>query len=227
MIEFIHTKDHEQMSQIATRFFVDTLKDILEEKHNASIILSAGKTHERAYEILTEQYRNAIEWERVAVFHMDEYLNMSPDDPRMQQNRLMRMIISKLPFKYFYPFGKYTPSEYEHLISNHFPIDIAFQGVGVNGHYGFNEPPSERDSSAREVILHPSTLTNNNLSIEYRYAKTLGLNITKSIRHHAVLLSGKHKKDVFDRLTNIDNFDPNLPISILHETQNVKFFYNL
>jgi glucosamine-6-phosphate deaminase len=114
------------------------------------------------------------------------------------------------------------PEEYESLIKGFLPIEVAFQGVGVNGHYGFNEPPSARNSHARFVWLHAETIQNNNIPYPKVQAKTLGLDIVSVTKHQLILIDGKHKKTAYQRLLKCKEFDPSFPVSILCDSENVE-----
>jgi glucosamine-6-phosphate deaminase len=219
--------DFEELSQKSAERFVTLLQDALTKRDTVPIILSAGKTHKRAYEIIADRYRDSVEWSRVVVFHMDEYVpeKENSNDFKMQSALIKENFYNKMPIKHFFSFKEYSPKDYCSLLKRYFPIEIAFQGVGVNGHYGFNEPPTPLESSARYVRLLPETLINNGISATSMKAKTLGLNITRHIRHHIVLIEGAHKEEAYRRLRNTKDFDPNFPISILKLVQNVEIYH--
>ena len=157
-IQYFYYDSFEILSQEAAKLFVEHLKTYLTKYSEASIIISAGRTHIRALEILHEKYYNALEWNRVNLFHMDEFIGIECNNPLSQSYKLQDRIANKLPFKKFYRFCEYSPKKYEKLIQKFFPIAIAFQGIGANGHFGFNEPGAHKNSHARKIIPANATL---------------------------------------------------------------------
>lgn len=58
---FYISDSHEHMSQKVASIFIDKLEKVLSVKKKANIMLSAGKTHQRAYEIIAEKYKTSID----------------------------------------------------------------------------------------------------------------------------------------------------------------------
>lgn len=155
---------------------------------------------------------------------MDEYTGKENTFIKAQYKRL-ECLTDDIGAK-LHKFDNYKPAEYEAIAPK--TIDIALQGVGVNGHYGFNEPFSKKNSKAREVSLCESSKINNNIpSTMDIKGKTLGLCIVKQINEHIILASGKHKKDAILSYIELDRFDEMLPVSILKNRENISFYLTM
>ena len=88
---------------------------------------------------------SGIDWSRVNIFHMDEYVGIDPAHPASFPLYLHREIVDLVKPKAFYPVpGGATDAErdcreYEALLRAH-PAALCALGVGENGHLAFNDP---------------------------------------------------------------------------------------
>ena len=98
----------------------------------------------------------AIEWARVAVFHLDEYTELPEDHPASFRRFLRERILDAVrPGRVHLIRGDADDLEteierYESLLRSH-PIDVACIGIGENGHIAFNDPPVADFADARLV----------------------------------------------------------------------------
>jgi len=119
------------------------IKILLEQKQEINILFAAAPSQSEFLQALIGD--NAIEWNRINAFHMDEYLGLSKNLPQSFGNFLKRTIFDKVPFKNVYYINgeaENTQEEcnrYSKLISAK-PIDIVCLGIGENGHIAFNDP---------------------------------------------------------------------------------------
>jgi glucosamine-6-phosphate deaminase len=86
-----------------------------------------------------------VPWSDVVVFHMDEYVGMSPDHPASFQRWIRERIVEPAqPVAAHYLDGRAPPEEacerYAGLLDAH-PLDLCCLGIGENGHLAFNDPP--------------------------------------------------------------------------------------
>ena len=79
-------------------------------------------------------------------------------------------------------------------------IDIAFIGVGVNGHVAFNEPGSESNSKTRKVTLTDSTKIIN--QINYDYALSVGISEIYASKKVILMATGKSKAPIIKQLVD-------------------------
>lgn len=87
-----------------------------------------------------------IEWEKITVFHLDEYRGISSTHPASFRRYLRERILDGVgPRKVYFLDGDAEDVEqemqrYANALKSH-PIDIACIGIGENGHIAFNDPP--------------------------------------------------------------------------------------
>jgi glucosamine-6-phosphate deaminase len=116
-------------------------------KGYANIIIATGNSQLTFLQALSE--KEGIDWAKVNVFHMDEYVGIGADHPASFPRFLRKHIIDKVKPKNFYPITgqaanpEETRSAYEKLLREN-PADLCALGIGENGHLAFNDPPDVR-----------------------------------------------------------------------------------
>lgn len=119
------------------------LRQLLAENESVSIIFASAPSQLEMLEGLLIQ--EGIAWDRVNAFHMDEYVGLPADAPQNFSNYLKVRFFSKLPFRQVFYMNGNAPDldgecqRYATLLREH-PVDIAFLGIGENGHLAFNDP---------------------------------------------------------------------------------------
>jgi glucosamine-6-phosphate deaminase len=123
------------------------IRDAIEQRGEANIVIATGPSQLEVLEhLVTAQ---GIHWPAVTVFHLDEYVGMPITHPASFRLFLWRQFVSVLPL----PVGAchYINAEGDphveamrmgEVIRQH-PIDVAFVGIGENGHMAFNDPPAD------------------------------------------------------------------------------------
>lgn len=128
----------------AAEMSADKIREQLAEKSEVNIIFAAAPSQNEFLKAL--KLKANIEWDRINVFHMDEYIGLKKTAPQGFGNFLKAAIFDDLPFKsvnYINGAIKNCESEcarYAKLLQGH-PADIIFMGIGENGHLAFNDPP--------------------------------------------------------------------------------------
>jgi glucosamine-6-phosphate deaminase len=86
-----------------------------------------------------------IPWDRINLFHMDEYVDLPAGHSASFPAFLRRHLVDLVKPRAFFP----VPAsgdvgagcrEYEQLLREH-PADLCVMGIGENGHLAFNDPP--------------------------------------------------------------------------------------
>lgn len=122
----------------------DLLQGAIELNGEANVILATGNSQLTFLHALSEF--DDIDWSRVRIFHMDEYIGIAPDHPASFPLYLRKHIIDKVKPAEFYPVSgdpdavAETIREYDALLRR-YPADLVALGFGENGHLAFNDPP--------------------------------------------------------------------------------------
>lgn len=119
------------------------IKEVLSKQEECNIVFAAAPSQNEFISSLIND--KSIEWSKINAFHMDEYIGLEADAPQAFGNFLKDRIFGKVPFKSvnYIDVSATNPEQeaerYSELLKNN-PLDIAFMGIGENGHIAFNDP---------------------------------------------------------------------------------------
>jgi len=133
----------ELMGEAAADFATDKINAAIEERGLANLILATGASQ---FSFLKALKQKNIDWSKVVVFHLDEYIGLTDSHPASFRKYLKERILDEVkPSKVFLLNGDAEDIEAElaryskELSSRTF--DLACIGIGENGHIAFNDPP--------------------------------------------------------------------------------------
>ena len=155
MEQFIY-KTKIEMGTAAGTHAAETIKAAIESKAEANIILATGTSQIETLNALVAA--PGIDWPKVTMFHLDEYIGLGPDHPASFRKYLKERFVDRLPPLKAVHFvnGETDPrQECQRLgaiIAEH-PIDAALVGIGENGHLAFNDPPADFDTEDPFIIV--------------------------------------------------------------------------
>lgn len=150
--------DRPTMAAQAARAGAELLRRRLRETGSAAIIVATGASQLEMLDALVKEAD--IAWDRVTAFHLDEYVRLPITHPasfrRYLWERFHRLL--PLPLKAFhYVNGEDNPqAECRRLgeIIRQNPIDVAFVGIGENGHLAFNDPPADFETEEPYLVVN-------------------------------------------------------------------------
>ena len=120
------------------------LNEVIREKGSARLLLSTGASQFTFFENLVKQ---DVDWSKVEMFHLDEYVGISKEHPASFNKYLTDRFISIVkPGKYTLINGEDDPEKTIERISALLAerkIDLGMIGIGENGHIAFNDPPAD------------------------------------------------------------------------------------
>ena len=136
-------KESEEIALAAAEFVSENLRTAVDKKGYANLIIGTGTSQLAFHRNLQNQ---KIEWNKITVFHLDEYLGMSETHQASFRKFLKEKILEKVKPKQVHYLNGDAPDitaevlRYENLLKQH-TIDVACIGIGENGHIAFNDPP--------------------------------------------------------------------------------------
>jgi glucosamine-6-phosphate deaminase len=135
-------RTNEDMGQAAALDARRIINLALAERGEANIILATGNSQLTFLRALRQL--DDIDWTRVRVFHMDEYVGISPEHPASFPRFLRAHLLDFVGPCTFFPIASRDPAQtcadYVRLLKT-FPADMVALGWGENGHIAFNDPP--------------------------------------------------------------------------------------
>ena len=161
----------------------------------------------------------------IHAFMVDEYEGLDPADPRSYNAYLRERVFAPLQLTHVHPMNEAT---YERTIKAVGGIDLQMLGLGLNGHIGFNEPGSSRDSRTRKVEIAQATRQANStlfagLEEVPTHAVSIGIATILDAKEIWVLASGASKKKIVKEL-NRAKVSSQLPASFLKEHPKTTLF---
>jgi glucosamine-6-phosphate deaminase len=135
--------DEKAMGMAAADFTASRLNKAIDARGSANLILATGTSQFAFLEALKEK---DIDWGKITVFHLDEYIGINEDHPASFRKYLKERILNIIkPGKVYLINGDSSElpdmmSGYEELLKQN-PVDVACIGIGENGHIAFNDPP--------------------------------------------------------------------------------------
>ena len=122
----------------------------------ARIIAATGASQFEFLEALTKI--SDLDWTKVEMFHLDEYVGMSISHPASFRKYLLERFINPTGITNFHLLdGQANLSETcaqlgAAILSA--PIDVAFVGIGENGHLAFNDPPADFEIETPYIVVN-------------------------------------------------------------------------
>ena len=144
----------EEMGLLAAQHAAGLVKKAIEEKGSARILLSTGASQ---FPFFEEFVRCDVDWSRVEMFHLDEYVGISENHPASFKRYLLDRFVNRVnPGKAHLINGEEAPEKTIARLTallEEAPIDVGLIGIGENGHIAFNDPPASfTDTAAYKVV---------------------------------------------------------------------------
>jgi glucosamine-6-phosphate deaminase len=143
-----------EMGLLAAKKGAEFIRKAIAEKGSANIIVATGASQ---FEMLAELVKQDIDWTVVTAFHLDEYIGIPDTHPASFRLYLKERFASLIPLKEFNyvnaetdPYGECVRLGKKIL---DFPIDVAFIGIGENGHIAFNDPPADFETNDPYIVV--------------------------------------------------------------------------
>ena len=144
-----------QLAEAAAARAADLIKRAIAERGSARIVAATGASQFEFLESLLG--RGDLDWQRVEMFHLDEYVGLPSSHPASFRRYLRERLIEPAGIeKYHLLDGESEPEEICRRIGeliNTAPIDVAFAGIGENGHLAFNDPPADFATDQAYIVV--------------------------------------------------------------------------
>jgi glucosamine-6-phosphate deaminase len=139
------SKDKITLARAAADQAAASIRNAVFDKGAARIIAATGASQFEFLDALTAM--PDIDWKRVEMFHLDEYIGLPLSHPASFRSYLLKRLINKVGItRYHLLDGESDPAAVAREVGAKLasaPIDVAFVGIGENGHLAFNDPPAD------------------------------------------------------------------------------------
>lgn len=145
-----------ELGKAAGKAAADRIRQSITDKGSANIILATGTSQ---FETINQLVQEEIDWSKVTMFHLDEYIGMADSHPASFRKYLKERFLDKVSaLKASFLINAEENAQEKadalgKLISEH-PIDVALVGVGENGHLAFNDPPADFETENPYLVVN-------------------------------------------------------------------------
>jgi glucosamine-6-phosphate deaminase len=131
------------------------IRDAIATSGRARIIAATGTSQMAFLEALTAM--PDLDWLKVEMFHLDEYIGLPADHPASFRRYLLERLIRPAGIAYAHLIdGERDPATVCRELGRAVtaaPIDVAFVGIGENGHLAFNDPPADFETDESYLVV--------------------------------------------------------------------------
>jgi len=154
-MELIISETKQELGKVAAKRGAEHIRKAILQKGEANIIVATGVSQ---FEMLNELVKEDVDWSVVTGFHLDEYIGISDQHPASFRKYLKERFVDLIPIREFNYVNAGTNPHTEcdrlgEIIGNH-PIDVAFVGIGENGHLAFNDPPADFETEEPYLVVN-------------------------------------------------------------------------
>ena len=145
----------EELGKKAAAKIAELLRDAIVKKGHARMILSTGQSQ---FETLAALVKEDVDWSKVEMFHLDEYVALPESHGASFRKYLKERFVSKVNLKaaYFVNGEGDVERNIEELTKElrKDEVDVGVIGIGENGHIAFNDPPADFDTDKAYKVVN-------------------------------------------------------------------------
>jgi glucosamine-6-phosphate deaminase len=148
-------EERNSLGQAAAEQAGTAMRDAIAKRGRARVVAASAASQFEFLEKLTAA--PGIDWKCVELFHLDEYIGLPMNHPASFCKFLQERLIGKTGITQHHLLnGEEDPAELIRRMNqaiSEAPIDIAFVGIGENGHLAFNDPPADFETEEPFIVV--------------------------------------------------------------------------
>jgi glucosamine-6-phosphate deaminase len=148
-------EDKSSLGRAAAEQAATAIRHAIDERELARIIAATGTSQMEFLDSLTKA--DNIDWQRVEMFHLDEYVGLPIIHPASFRKYLLERLIHKTGMAQYHLLeGNGDPREVIRRVGEVLSsarVDVAFVGIGENGHLAFNDPPADFETEEPYLVV--------------------------------------------------------------------------
>ncbi|MFZ0278975.1 MAG: glucosamine-6-phosphate deaminase [Candidatus Sulfotelmatobacter sp.] len=149
--------DRVSLGQAAAEQAAAAIRRAIGERGQARIIAATAASQLEFLDALTKT--PGIDWPKVEAFHLDEYIGLPVTHPGSFRKMLLEQLVRKTGITRYHLLDgdAADPTEVVRRVGRELasmPVDIAFLGIGENGHIAFNDPPADFETEEPYIIVN-------------------------------------------------------------------------
>lgn len=149
--------DKSSLATAAAQKAASSIRAAIRASGQARVIAATGTSQLEFLAALTDS--TDINWGRVELFHLDEYVGLPVTHPASFRKILLERLVNKTRIAKFHPLDgdAHDLSDVIRQVGTTLAsaaVDIAFVGIGENGHLAFNDPPADFETNEPYLIVN-------------------------------------------------------------------------
>jgi len=223
-----------ELGRAAARDAAVIINHAIAERNSAYVIAATGTSQ---FEFLDALMLEPIDWRKVTFFHLDEYADLPESHPASFRRYLRERIVSRVHPRAFHFIDGEADDVYHEcrrlgqLITQQ-AVDVAFVGIGENGHLAFNDPPADFDTDEPYIVVNLDDACRRQqvgegwfTSIDEVPAQAISMSIKQILRSLEILciVPDRRKADAVKASVEL-NVNPMHPASILQTHERVRLY---
>jgi len=223
-----------ELGQAAARDAAAIINHAIAERNSAYVIAATGASQ---FEFLDALMLAPVDWTKVTFFHLDEYVGLPESHPASFRRYLKERIVSRVhPRAFCFIDGEADDVHDEcrrigQLITQQ-TVDVAFVGIGENGHLAFNDPPADFDTDEPYLVVNLDEACRQQQvgegwfkSIDEVPAQAISMSVTQILRSRNILciVPDQRKAEAVKNAVEL-NVSPMHPSSILQTHERVTLY---
>jgi glucosamine-6-phosphate deaminase len=146
----------EELGAAAATRAAEALRGAIARDRHARAIAATGASQFEFLDALVGA--QGVDWARVEFFHLDEYVGLPESHPASFRRYLKERLVERVrPGTFHFIDGgaadPITECRRVGSLIAQAPIDVAFVGIGENGHLAFNDPPADFESEDPYLVV--------------------------------------------------------------------------
>ena len=223
-----------ELGQAAASDAARIINEAIRERGSAYVIAATGAS---PFEFLDSLVLEEIDWDKVVFFHLDEYVGLHESHPASFRRYLKERILGRVQPASFHLINGEAGDVYAEcrrvgeLISRQ-TIDVAFVGIGENGHLAFNDPPADFETDEPYIVVNLDQQCRRQQvgegwfkSIDEVPTHAISMSIRQILcsRHILCIVPDQRKSVAVKNCVELD-VSPMHPASILQRHESVKLY---
>jgi len=143
------------MAKAAAEEAARLIREAIGARGRARIVVATGASQIEFLESLVTA--PGIAWHQVELFHLDEYIGLAWNHPASFQHYIRERILARVTVgRAWLLDGAADPGSECKRVGEAIaaaPVDVAFAGIGENGHLAFNDPPADFDTEEPFIVV--------------------------------------------------------------------------
>ncbi len=155
-MEIVVSPTRQETSQQAAQRAAELLKQAIAERDRAVFIAATGASQ---FDFLAALIQiPGIDWSKTTMFHLDEYVGLPISHPASFRRYLQERLVDQAhPGEVYLIAGDALDLQAEIQRLNERiaaeTVDVAFVGIGENGHLAFNDPPADFETEQPYLVV--------------------------------------------------------------------------